>query len=178
MQYDFTAIEAKWQAAWAKANLFRTPRRHVKILPSGNVRLSFGWSSCRTLTELHDWWCGLSLQTDAGLWYNASFWVDAFGLPAEEAAIKHKLHPRDWTLNNIKTSRTTLQKMASVMIGNARWLPACLIITNGPNGFSCYCINKGWPIVPKHLLIGVPFARRVWLMNRWKMEPAGAVIPQ
>ena len=36
---------------------------------------------------------------------------DAFGLPAEEAAIKHKLNPKDWTLNNIAVSKATLKKI-------------------------------------------------------------------
>jgi leucyl-tRNA synthetase len=39
------------------------------------------------------------------------FGWDSFGLPAEEAAIKHKLHPRDWTLKNIDTSRQTLKDL-------------------------------------------------------------------
>ncbi len=36
---------------------------------------------------------------------------DAFGLPAENAAIQFKTHPRDWTLSNIKNMKTQLQKL-------------------------------------------------------------------
>jgi leucyl-tRNA synthetase len=39
------------------------------------------------------------------------FGWDAFGLPAENAAIKNKLHPRDWTLKNVETGKATLQRM-------------------------------------------------------------------
>ncbi len=36
---------------------------------------------------------------------------DAFGLPAENAAIQFKTHPQDWTLNNIKNMKSQLQKL-------------------------------------------------------------------
>ena len=36
---------------------------------------------------------------------------DAFGLPAENAAIQYKTHPQDWTLNNIQNMKTQLQKL-------------------------------------------------------------------
>jgi leucyl-tRNA synthetase len=39
------------------------------------------------------------------------FGWDAFGLPAENAAIKNKLQPLDWTLKNVETGKKTLQRM-------------------------------------------------------------------
>ena len=36
---------------------------------------------------------------------------DAFGLPAENAAIQYKTHPQDWTLSNIKNMKDQLQKL-------------------------------------------------------------------
>ena len=36
---------------------------------------------------------------------------DAFGLPAENAAIQYNTHPRDWTLSNIQNMKDQLQKL-------------------------------------------------------------------
>jgi leucyl-tRNA synthetase len=114
MSYDFTAIEAKWQAYWSKTSFFHTPdkpRKKYYILemfayPSGDIHMGhFRNYSIGDVVYRYKRMQGYDILHPFG-------W-DAFGLPAEGAAIKHKLHPRDWTLNNIKTSRTTLQKMGT-----------------------------------------------------------------
>jgi len=40
---------------------------------------------------------------------------DAFGLPAENAAIKHKVHPQDWTMKNIKMMTEQFQQMGTMI---------------------------------------------------------------
>ncbi|MBM5783164.1 MAG: class I tRNA ligase family protein, partial [Pelagibacterales bacterium] len=50
---------------------------------------------------------------------------DAFGLPAENAALEHKIHPQDWTLENIKTMRSEL-KSIGLSIDWSRELATCL----------------------------------------------------
>jgi leucyl-tRNA synthetase len=49
--------------------------------------------------------------------YNVFFphGFDAFGLPAENAAIKRKIHPKDWTMQNIQTMTSQLRKMGSIV---------------------------------------------------------------
>src|SRR3989344_1217814 len=40
---------------------------------------------------------------------------DVFGLPAENAAIKRKIHPKDWTMKNIETMTTQFQQMGTMI---------------------------------------------------------------
>ncbi|OGK52759.1 leucine--tRNA ligase [Candidatus Roizmanbacteria bacterium RIFCSPLOWO2_01_FULL_44_13] len=40
---------------------------------------------------------------------------DAFGLPAENAAIKHKIHPKDWTMKNIETMTNQFQQVGTMI---------------------------------------------------------------
>ncbi len=49
---------------------------------------------------------------------------DAFGLPAENAAIKHNLHPAKWTYDNIAEMRAQLKRMGFSMTGPAKSPPA------------------------------------------------------
>jgi leucyl-tRNA synthetase len=112
-KYDFNAIEAKWRARWEQAGLFRTPARPRKKLyvlemfayPSGDIHLGhFRNYSIGDVVARHRVMAGYDVLHPFG-------W-DAFGQPAEGAAIKHGIHPRDWTLKNIQTGRETLKNMA------------------------------------------------------------------
>ncbi|MBI4833530.1 MAG: leucine--tRNA ligase [Planctomycetes bacterium] len=110
---DFNSIESKWQANWAKNGLFNTPASPKKkfyllemfAYPSGDIHIGH----FRNYTIGDVFWRYLKMK---GFDILHPFGWDAFGLPAEEAAIKRKLHPGDWTMNNIKTSRETLKQLA------------------------------------------------------------------
>ncbi|MBI4712538.1 MAG: leucine--tRNA ligase [Planctomycetes bacterium] len=132
MEYDFKAIESKWREYWAKTGIFKTPARPIRsggpasplpeltagqagkkkyyllemfAYPSGDIHIGhFRNYAMGDAYYRYKKMCGYDLLHPFG-------W-DAFGLPAEEAAIKNKLHPRNWTLNNITTSRTTLQDLS------------------------------------------------------------------
>ena len=111
-QYDFQAIEAKGHRKWRQAKLFDTapvPRKKYYVLemfayPSGDIHMGhFRNYSIGDVVARYRCMRGYDVLHPFG-------W-DAFGLPAENAAIKHAVHPRDWTLANIATGRETLQRM-------------------------------------------------------------------
>lgn len=112
-KYDFKAIETKWQSCWEKIGLYQTPEKpknkfyllEMFAYPSGDIHIGH----FRNYTIGDVFWRYLKMK---GYDLLHPFGWDAFGLPAEQAAIKHGAHPRDWTLNNIKTSRNTLKKLA------------------------------------------------------------------
>ncbi len=59
---------------------------------------------------------------------------DAFGMPAENAAIDNNTHPAAWTYENIRTMRAQLKRWGSPMTGTGRLPPATRNITDGSSG--------------------------------------------
>lgn len=111
-EFDFKTIEEKWRRRWEEAGTYRTPespRRKYYLLvmfayPSGDIHM--GHFRNYTIGDIQARYRMLQ-----GFDVLHPFGWDAFGLPAEQAAIKRQTHPRKWTLENIETSRKTLQRM-------------------------------------------------------------------
>jgi len=114
MRYDFSAVEKKWQSFWQKTDTFRTgesddrPKYYVLDMfpyPSGSG-LHVGHLEGYTASDIvarYKRSCGFNVLHPMG-------W-DAFGLPAEQYAIKTGTHPKITTENNIRSFRETLQAM-------------------------------------------------------------------
>ncbi|MBN2198500.1 MAG: leucine--tRNA ligase [Candidatus Aminicenantes bacterium] len=111
--YRFGPIEAKWQKAWEDLRAFQAreddPRPKFYCLemypyPSGRVHMGHvrNYSIGDVITRFK-MMRGFNVLHPIG-------W-DALGLPAENAAIKHGIHPRDWTLNNIAHMREQLKRL-------------------------------------------------------------------
>jgi len=112
-RYNPKEVEARWQAAWAERGIFETrnddPRPKYYVLemfpyPSGRIHMghvrnyTMGDVVARTMRAM-----GHSVLHPMG-------W-DAFGLPAENAAMQNKVDPRAWTYDNIATMRGQLKTM-------------------------------------------------------------------
>ena len=104
MQYRPTEIESKWQQRWAEARVAEidvtAPGDKLYMLnmfpyPSGDLHVGHG----RNYILGDAVYRYFRMQGRAAL--NPMGW-DAFGLPAENAAIKNSTHPRPWTLANIE----------------------------------------------------------------------------
>ncbi len=111
--YDWQRIEAKWQKAWEEQGLFRADDRDasrekfylLEMLPYPSGTLHMGHMRNYTIGDAvarYRWMCGYNVLHPMG-------W-DAFGLPAENAAIKNGTHPRDWTNGNISEFRRVLRR--------------------------------------------------------------------
>ena len=103
MNYRPTEIEPKWQERWAEARVAEidvsAPGEKLYMLnmfpyPSGDLHVGHG----RNYILGDALYRYFRMQGRAAL--NPMGW-DAFGLPAENAAIKKRTHPREWTLGNI-----------------------------------------------------------------------------
>ena len=109
---NFREIEDKWRRKWEEWGLYRTPENPQKkfyllemfAYPSGDIHI--GHFRNYTLGDVV--WRYLRMN---GYDLLHPFGWDAFGLPAEQAAIKRGLPPRKWTIGNIETGKKTLQRL-------------------------------------------------------------------
>ena len=112
-RYGASATEAKWQAVWDEKQSFRAeadPSREkyyvLEMFPYPSGRIHMGHVRNYTMGDLvarYKRARGFNVLHPMG-------W-DAFGLPAENAALENKVHPAKWTRENIDNMRAQLKSM-------------------------------------------------------------------
>ncbi|OAT85590.1 leucine--tRNA ligase [Desulfotomaculum copahuensis] len=113
-RYDFKAIETKWQDRWAKEKLYEVPDFSdrpnyycLEMFPYPSGKLHMGHVRNYSIGDVV-----ARFKTMQGYNVLHPMGWDAFGLPAENAAIKHgDIHPADWTMNNIAAMREQLKQL-------------------------------------------------------------------
>ena len=116
-RYEPRAVEQRWQVRWAESGLYRTPD-HVEGRENWYALTMFPYTS----GDLHiGHWFAMAPSDALARFrrmrgHNVLFPMgfDAFGLPAENAAIKGGLHPKDWTDANIERMRGQLRRMGAM----------------------------------------------------------------
>ncbi len=115
-RYHAASIEPRWQARWAELNLYRTdldddsrPKYYLLTMypyPSGDLHIGHWYIVTPTdaLARFHRMH-GENVFLPIGF--------DAFGLPAENAAIKNRINPAQWTMHNIENMRRQFRTMGA-----------------------------------------------------------------
>jgi leucyl-tRNA synthetase len=111
--YDFAAIESKWQQKWLQEKTFKVSEDKsrekyylLEMFPYPSGRIHMGHVRNYTIGDVV-----ARFKRMQGYNVLHPMGWDAFGLPAENAAIKNNTHPAKWTYENIDYMRSQLQQM-------------------------------------------------------------------
>ncbi len=116
-EYNPNEIESKWQKKWEadglyEANIDETKEKYYALTmlpyPSGDLHTGHWYAMAPSDARAR-------FKRMQG--YNVMFPVgfDAFGLPAENAAIARGIHPREWTYKNIQNMRSQVKRMGTMV---------------------------------------------------------------
>jgi leucyl-tRNA synthetase len=115
--YDPARIESKWQDRWRESGLYTSdidnerPKHYALSMlpyPSGDLHIGHWFSMAPPDARAR-----FKRMQGFNVMYPMGF--DAFGLPAENAAIKRNIHPREWTYANIERMRGQLERMGTMI---------------------------------------------------------------
>lgn len=114
MNYHPKQAEKKWQRYWEKENVNVTPQKgknfyHLTMFPypSGDLHIGHWYNFAPA-----DVYARKKRMEGYRVFFPVGF--DAFGLPAENAAIKRGIHPETWTYENIERMRKQINSMGAI----------------------------------------------------------------
>lgn len=115
-KYNPSQIEPKWQKRWRENKLYsidlgsaKKPFYLLVEFPYSSGDLHIGHWFAFAVTDIFG---RFKRMRGFDVFFPVGF--DAFGLPAENAAIKRGLHPKDWTLENIKNMKEQYKLMGAI----------------------------------------------------------------
>ncbi|MEE8442167.1 MAG: class I tRNA ligase family protein, partial [Dehalococcoidia bacterium] len=116
LRFDPREMDRKWQERWERDNLYRVrdddPRSkwyELTMYPYPSGELHIGHWYVMAPADAH-----ARFRRMQGYNVLHPMGFDSFGLPAENAAIRHGVHPYTWTMNNVQNMKRQLRSMGAI----------------------------------------------------------------
>ena len=145
-RYDFKTIEKKWQNYWKENQCFKTTEDKTKekyyvleMFPY--PRANCIWVMCGTIPSVTSSPDAKKMQ---GFNVQHPMGFDSFGLPAENAAIKHGIEPSKWTWDNIHEMEMQLNQLGLSYDWDREVQTCSPITTSGCSGSLFSFIIRVW----------------------------------
>ncbi|EQB39879.1 leucyl-tRNA synthetase [Sulfurimonas hongkongensis] len=163
MDYNFKTIEKKWQEFWTQNDSFEPSEDFSKkkkyilsMFPFPSGRLHMGHVRNYSISDA---FARYYRQQNFNVLHPIGF--DSFGMPAENAAIKNKANPKEWTYNNIDYMKDEFKSLGFSFSKKREFATSDELYTKFEQGFIIDMYEKGLMYSQKGLLNWCPHDQTV-----------------
>ncbi len=167
-RYNAPVREKHWQKVWKDQETFKTANEDAR--PKYYVLEMFPYPSGRIhMGHVRNYAMGdvvARFKRAKGFNVLHPMGWDAFGMPAENAAMQRKVHPGVWTYQNIAAMRSQLKMLGLSLDWDREFATCDVAYYHQQQKLFLDFLKRIWPIDAPARSIGIPWIIRYWPMSR------------